>query len=938
MDAIGKELGVQNMYAPPDTIRIFSNQAANELTKYKHALEDLYFGRVDWKKDGGENPEKFYLGKSPIYPYIIAWQDTLASDLYYNRATEHEDGELLLVRTLRIEDRALLDIEDNFRDPTVTGEFDPDLMLARLLEESRGRLQEIIATINSQQNRIIRTPLAESLIVQGVPGSGKTVIALHRVSYLLYNHKEIRPQNILVLGPNPIFMQYVSKVLPSLGDRLIPQVTFDQWLIDQLGEQLSYQSQEDLLEFLLGPENATAEKIMHLRNCQNMGSLQMGALLDGYRDYMLDSVLADKPTLTCRYQSFGSVGRRQPTIYIERTVDQIRTVMADVRDLPLNQQREAVELKLANEITADIIRQLGLSTQDRDRRTKEVFTSISSQTHEYFGNWRAENVSVAYRRLFRQRGILQQLGSDLFSRWDLELMSIDAPTAQTPFRFSDLVGLFVTLKILLDGTSGMSYSHIVVDEAQDIPPLFFASLSHFSPKKSVTVLGDIGQGVFLNYGLSSWQDLQPIFPTLKETVEELTICYRSTWEVMQFANDLLRRTGIDDAHLIRPLNRPGQPVVKNGASTEKELVRQIIANIETEQHDGRKSIAVICRSAQACRAISDLLQEEGFSEFQLIENRESQYPEGVVILPAYLAKGLEFDVVILADGHRYPADDLSLRLLFVAITRAAHKLYICWLGEISPLLDDRLWQVEVEPFLADRDSSTELTLLEYAEANRHDPDWCVDLLARQGRLTLLMDGKIDPIVMDLVVQANKSTSRPSAEEVFVEELDPAVEEGIVRRVQHWQEEMHQQAAVALLETTFGLFQNHMRALAIIHNRDDDYRLPEQAVALARLHKLLENASLELPGGRWTTRQRVMEAVDPDRRAQHQELLQTLLDYGVIETHQVANDREQIRVNQQWIPDLIAFSLGHEPHGMDADLVARLPKLPDTLDKAAEGQV
>jgi DNA helicase-2/ATP-dependent DNA helicase PcrA len=936
-DSILKEFGIENMYAPPDTIRIFSNQAAKGLRKCKYALEDLYFGRVDWKPDAGEKPEKFYLGKTPIYPFIIAWQDTLASDLYYNRATKREQGELLLVRTLRIDDRVLLEIEDNFQDPSVTGELDPDSMLARLLQESRGRLREIIATINAQQNRIIRTPLTESLIVQGVPGSGKTVIALHRVSYLLYNHEDMRPQDILILGPNPIFMQYVSRVLPSLGERKIPQVTFDQWLIDQLGEQLSYQTQEDLLEFILAPENPSAEKIMHLRNCQNMGSLRMGKLLDRYREFLWEGVLADKPALSCRYQPLGTAGQRPKPIYIERNLEEIRTIMSELKGLPFNHQREAVELRLANEITAEIMRKLGSVFQEEGRRTKEIFSIISGQIHDYFSSWRAENVSVAYRRLFRQRGILQRLGSDLFTRWGLELMTIDAPTAQTPFRFSDLVGLLY-LKILLDGTDDMRYSHIVIDEAQDIPPLFFSSLSHFTPKKSVTVMGDIGQGVFLNYGLSSWEELQHIFPTIRESVEELKICYRSTCEVMQFANDLLRRTGVPEEQLIHPLNRSGPPITLHSASSEKELMHDIFSGIKSEQRDGWKSIAVICRSASACQTVSDLLKEEGLLDYQLIETRESHYQEGVLILPAYLAKGLEFDVVILADAHNYPADDLSLRLLFVAITRAAHKLHIYWQGEISPLLDDRLERVDVVPFLAHRDASTLMTMQEYAQANRLDSDWCVELLARQGRLPLVFDGKIDPIVMDLLVQESKSISGTSPEDMFVEDLDPEFVEQIGALVELWEEEGEQQIAMALLETTFGLLQNHMRALKIIEGRDDNFRLSEQIVALMRLHILIENADLSLPGGRWTTRQRLEEAVDLERLAPHRELLQTLLDYGVIETHLAANNRQQIRVSQPWIRDLLALSLGSEPLGMDADLVARLPMIPKALDRVMEGQI
>ncbi len=120
-----RDYGVENMYAPPDTIRIFSNQAATELQRCKDALRDLYFGRVDWKSSSGTTPEEFYIGKSSLYPHILAWQDTLASDLYYNRSTVREGGELLLVRTLQIEDRIIKAIEDNFQDPSITGELDP---------------------------------------------------------------------------------------------------------------------------------------------------------------------------------------------------------------------------------------------------------------------------------------------------------------------------------------------------------------------------------------------------------------------------------------------------------------------------------------------------------------------------------------------------------------------------------------------------------------------------------------------------------------------------------------------------------------------------------------------------------------------------------------------------------------------------------------------
>jgi len=919
------------IYAPPDTIRIFSNEAARNVKDIKAALQHLYFGRVDWKQDKAETIDNFYIGISPYYPYILAWQDTLASELYYNRQTQREPGELLLVRTFRIDDQTILEIEDNFSDPSVSGELDPDSMLARILEESRGMLHEIVATINAQQNRIIRAPLNESLVVQGVPGSGKTVVALHRIAYLLYNYKELRSQSVLILGPNPMFMKYVAQVLPSLGERQIPQKTFDRWAIDQLGEKLSYQTQEDLLEFWLSPDKPNAEKIMHLRNCHNMGSPHMGKLLKSYVDQLQGKVLEGKSALICRYQ-VPRISARSASIKVERSVAQIQGAFDEVRHEPFNKQRDALEQKLANEITAEIARQAGLTSQERGNQWSAILDKVKDQVHDYFRDWRALNVSVAYRSLFRQPDLLQKLGEGLFTPWDLELMSIDAPTAQTPFRFSDLVGLLF-FKLLLEGTGGESYGHIVVDEAQDIPALFFEGLSRFTPKKSVTILGDIGQGIFLNNGLDSWDELSPIFPTINSGVEELRICYRSTLPIMTYANAMLTRAGIPEKKLMIPLNRPGKKVATHQCDSEEDLALAVINAIQAELVDGRKTIAVICKSAFECQHLADLLNNTGFSDFTLALSRDSNYQEGAVLLPSYLAKGLEFDSTIVADSQNYALDDLSVRLLFVAITRAAHSLHVCWLGTPSPLLDESIERVEVASFLGGRTASSLQTLEEYAKSNRLDADWCVEFLARSGRLNLLKEGVIDPIVLDLLIQASRSVPRPTTEENFIAPLDPHVEEALRLQVRHWegQTDPAVQAGLALAQTTFGLFKNHLRSLALIAPKENEFDLPQQMILLVRLYKLLQEANLSLPAGRWSGRQRLDEEVDRQHLPVQREILQNLLDYGILEIQTVANQREQLRVNARWINELLELSLGYSPGELDKDLLERLPRLPRILE-------
>lgn len=928
-DEILSNSGGDYLWAPPDTIRIMSNNAVERVQKCKHALQDLYFGRVDWKLEGNEDSEQFYIGLTEYYPHIYAWQDTLAADLYYNRSTDREKGTLQLIRAIQIVDRKLLGIEDQFKDPSLTGELEPDSLLAILLQESRGQLHEIVATINAQQYRIIRSPLNSALIVQGVPGSGKTVIALHRVSFLLYNNKELRNQNVVVLGPNPLFMQYVSRVLPSLGDKQIPQKTFDQWVIDQLGENLSYQSQEELLEFLLSSENLDAEKIMHLRNCQNMGSLKMGRLLERYIEFLRNESLTGKSPLVCRYYSSSDL--KNSPITIEKTVDQIRIFFEDVSALPFNKQRDAVKLKLANQISSEIVSKLGIGFQAREQKIKQVFQQIKEQIDDYFASWRSLNASIAFRRLFRQRELLHKFGEGLFSKWDLELMAIDAPTPQSPFRFSDLAGLLY-FNVLLNGIENQTYGHIVVDEAQDIPALFFEGLSRYVPQKSITILGDIGQGIFINNGLSSWNDLYEIFPNLNNKIEELNVCYRSTWQIMQNANNLLRRSGLPEDQLIRPLNRLGEEVSFYPESTKESLVERIVSCIQDDLKNEWKSIAIICRSAHDCQVLAQGLQTKGFNSFDLIDHRNRKYNGGVAILPTYLSKGLEFDAVILADGQNYPLDNLSARLLFVAITRAAHKLDICWVGDISPLLDNQIDRINVKPFL-DNFEQEPITLEQYSESRHLDPDGCVEQIARTGRLPLMSDGMIDPVLMDMVIRTSKSTPKSSSEDILIIPLKPEEESTIHALIQEWEGQATDEIrdSLVLIQTVFGLLKNHLRNLTLIPVKDRELSLPEQVTILVRLKRLLEDANLSLPAGRGAGKKRLLEDINPEWQTIHATIVDTLVDYGLLEVQITSDERSLIRISPDWIKVVLDFSLGFPPSELDPDLIQKLPHLPKAID-------
>ena len=219
------------------------------ISRLRDLQDQPYFGRVDWQPRDQDDRDVFYIGKSGYDKLkIYSWRDTLVAELYYEGQTYREPGDLLLKRTFEIDARALKSITDEFvherlRD-TLFAEAFTDSLLIRLLQETRGnQLYDIVATIQKQQYAIIRARDDQMLVVQGAPGSGKTSVALHRIAYLLYQHRDdtnFTPGRLLILGPNPMFMHYIANVLPSLGERRVPQRTFDGWLVDQLGSASIY--------------------------------------------------------------------------------------------------------------------------------------------------------------------------------------------------------------------------------------------------------------------------------------------------------------------------------------------------------------------------------------------------------------------------------------------------------------------------------------------------------------------------------------------------------------------------------------------------------------------------------------------------------------------------------------------------------------------------
>ena len=941
------------------------------LEKLKQARKDLYFGRVDWKAASQDLPETFYLGKVELslrkvgLPdiQIYNWRKTTPAMIYYEGQCE-EKGKRLLRRTYDIKADQLNSIIDEdvaaerakvmgltlpsvVVEPAVHG----DQLLIQLLEQTRGgRLHDIVATIQQEQFQLIRSPLNQILVIQGVAGSGKTAIALHRIAYLLYQHEskgELSRQRMLYLGPNPIFLNYVARVLPELGERGVPQMAFDEWLLRLLDMQADYEPEELALETLLDPDLPLATRIMRYRNARNKGSLKIARLLDRYVDYLVEQIITDLGDFSFVYQLSSHWVQRMGKESISCTITQtqLRDLVHEVRTernntVPLNRLKPRVATLLSQTAYRLLNAEVTQNTaREHDDLLKRIREQLEREIENHLRPWESLNVSVAYRGLLRSPDLLRRLGETLFNRWELELLHFDAPKQGTPFRFSDL-GALLYLHLLLEGIdSEKTFEHVVIDEAQDITPLQFLVLKRWSRNQSMTLMGDLAQGIYSDHGLRRWDELNEVFQPTPIELRMVQQSYRSTQQIIEYANDMLRRAGEPEEHLAQPIARSGPPPVERNfvdsaervAAIHDLLVHDLLVQ---EQAQGPQSIAIILKTAKGCRQLAAELKSAGVTGLQLIDSRTINYEGRLAILPIYLAKGLEFDTVIVADADAttYPALSLEARLLYVALTRASHRLHVGWIGQPSPLLDKSQQTIQLLDFFEQQLAPDLVTIEEFAQSRQPtlDPDFCVERLASASKLHLLDNGLVDRTTLEVL--ATEWNPRTSNEE-SAPELDPQVQNAIRLQVSHLTNgsQPADPDALALLQLSFGLLRGVMRTIGIVLADDQEDDLREQAVALARFLNAIRTEQITYSVGQPTTERRVLQAVIKEWQPLAQKQLHLLLDHGIVETF-TQTQGVRIRIPYEWIESILLAGLGHAVERWDADLQMQLPHLPASISQ------
>lgn len=696
--------------------------AEKDLHKYSEGRENPYFARIDFKEKL-RDIESFYIGKFGLIDeaeneeVVIDWRAPLAN-LYYSgtfgpasyRAPIGEiSGELLLKRKFQVKDGKIVNIFDEGVNELIVptsedgGELVDEFLKLNLEENMSRKLKDVVTTIQREQNDIIRAFKNKPIIIQGSAGSGKTTVALHRLAYLVYTYgDEMNNRNILVVAPNELFLDYISDILPNLGVSNVKQVTFENLCQEITKVKMKIITKDKKLSEII--ESDDVERIKYMTTSSKIkGTITYKTILDRLiRNLERENIDVED----IKIEGF--------TLYSAKDIR--RLYIKDLVKLPINKRKDEIQkyfkgklksrlekfkeeieneyffkikdIKSKTDLSEEEQRKEIIKTYDeRDELIKQLKPKALKVLNSFFKEWKSINPLEGYVRLFNDEEIFVRATDNCIPKkladymrdeinWNLEKKVID----------SDDLTAITYLDIVLNGLSTEGYIHTVIDEAQDYSFLQMVILKEISKNNSMTIVGDIGQGIYSYKGINSWETLISKVFNDEANYITLTQSYRSTVEIIEFANIVLEKQQLNV--------KPAMPILRHGMipkviEVEDNTEIKVIDSLVEEIHgSNKKTIAIVCKDFEQCRSLHKIISKKSAFKWDLVGEEQDNMNIVNLVIPSYMTKGLEFDAVIIhdCDSLNYKDNDLDKKLLYVALTRALHMEYILYKGEITPLL------------------------------------------------------------------------------------------------------------------------------------------------------------------------------------------------------------------------------------------------------------
>lgn len=669
------------------------------IERTKKARNNPFFGRLDYSEGQDGEVRTIYIGRSGLQikdvpnGLIVNWAAPVADLFYrpvqgfYNAPRGRIDTTVHLKRELTIEDARLQDFQDTLRLQSAA-------LIRRLSGPSSEHLADAIETLQPEQYAALSKTDSPVMIVQGAAGSGKSIVALQRIEFILSPHSDIgvlgRPRldRIIMFGPSEAFLQYASELLPSLDVEGVQQSTITHWILGQFSAaRVTLKGGE---ERVLNDLMNNTKRNRTLKDSQEAylfkGSMKMKRLLDKYVDNLRKDV---------RRYTREDAGAILSSLQLQDSIS-----VADFRNMldqafanrPLNSARGYFIDRLAESRSRNTPQPI----RRRNSPQSEILNANRRDIDAVLKNndwWPEYDFGGEYVRLMSGTDVIERYLPTSDKRLARQIcLTVPRNSSRRSFGITDLAAALY-LDYALNGFTSENFEHVVVDEAQDVTPLEMELLRMHSTNDSFTILGDLKQGLLPHRSIANWNEFARLFHNRAVAKQEMRLTYRSAKQITQYANRIVKDLQGRGTKTPQPYGRAGErPEIEQHKSVSDMYTAIADAIDELRAKDEVRSIAVLTKWENTAKDIMKAFRSERVEGVSRLE-QGGRIETDIIVSPIVLTKGLEFDAVIVANAGKNNFDEAEFdrMLLYLACTRARHYLQIHWHGARSaksPIVPD----------------------------------------------------------------------------------------------------------------------------------------------------------------------------------------------------------------------------------------------------------
>ncbi len=661
----------------------------------KTSVNKPYFARIDFTSDEDGKVSTVYIGKNGVIKntdiIVTDWRAPVSS-LYYDAEIGRcsfeapngtISGNMSLKRQFEIE---LGELQEYFDVDLVSND---ELLQKYLNSNNDARLKSIVSTIQKEQNDVIRKKIFDNIIIQGVAGSGKTTVALHRIAYLVYNYmKTIKQNQYLVIGPNPVFLKYIKSVLPDLDVSGVEQCTFEQFAQKYIDENISVNSSDKkVIDNIEGKNNSDVDKFKCSIKYKKMidkflkiyfYSITSKSLMLGNFEVIPQNIMREI------FEGTEEVYSKDLNNKIEITIDRLCKYIENNYDF-ITSRYNNYSFELFKNVQTDEEKNKMRNMFSKDRA--ELSKNCRSILRKYFNKSKVSTIKLY--KLF----ISSINDYDIYNYNNISELKrkTQKNIKNNSYDFEDLSALIYIKTALGLNKNYERIKHTVIDEAQDLGEFNFYVLKESLPASTFSIFGDLAQSIYDYRGINNWNEVNEVMFSGNGEIVNFNKSYRTTAEIMESADDVLDSIGLSRSDMVV---RHGNPVQVSEIEDVNNIPEYIAEKICEYKEKGYKTIAVISKTDLLSNYINKALKMFGINIPNVTANDDLIDEKfRVCTISNQLAKGLEFDAVILNNANEeiYSSNSsLDMKLLYVALTRALHELDIVYSGTITKPLSGNL--------------------------------------------------------------------------------------------------------------------------------------------------------------------------------------------------------------------------------------------------------